>query len=248
MTMIDFSHRSTQSEWMDDPSVSFDDFRSCLVDLARVNGWMLAHRATLRFLDGLFPPGHTINRPIEIVDVGSGYGDLLRQIAAWARRRDIEVSLTGVDLNPWSRAAAMEATDPGLGIRWVTADALAHTPARGIDVVVSSQFTHHLPNERIIEFIQWMEEHARLGWFINDLHRHPVAHHMFGWFADLAALHPFVRHDGPVSIARGFVAEDWQRLLAGAGVEPQAAEIEWTFPFRLTVARRKEVSTWSTQS
>jgi SAM-dependent methyltransferase len=245
--MVDFSQRSTQSEWMDDPAVSFLDYRSCLVELARVNEWMLAYRPVLRFFECLFPPGQSWNRPIEIVDVGSGYGDMLRQIAAWARRRKIDVSLTGVDINPWSRAAALEATDPALGIRWVTDDALAYMPPRGIDIVISSHFTHHLTNERVIEFIQWMEENARLGWFINDLHRHPVPHRLFGWFADLAALHPFVRHDGPVSIARAFVTEDWERMLAGAGIEPGTAKIEWMFPFRLTVARRKEMSTWSTQ-
>ena len=197
--MTDFSKRSTQPEWMDDPSVSFDDFRSCLAELARVNVWTLAHRPTLRFLDRLFPPSRRLARPVEIIDIGCGYGDLLRQIAAWARRRDIEVSLTGVDLNPWSRAAAMEVTDPSLGITFITKDAFLLNPPRGVDVVVSSLFTHHLTNERIIEFIQWMEEHARLGWFINDLHRHPFPHQVFGWIAELAALHPFVRHDGPVS-------------------------------------------------
>jgi SAM-dependent methyltransferase len=246
--MTDFTQRSTQSEWMDDPSVSFDDFRNCLIDLARVNTLTLAHRPTLRFLDRLFADGRGLNRPIEIVDIGCGYGDLLRQIAVWGRRRNIALSLTGVDLNPYSRSVAVEATDPSLGIRWVTKDAFAHDPPTGVDVVVSSLFTHHLTNERIIEFIQWMEEHARLGWFINDLHRHPLPHHVFAWFAELAALHPFVRHDGPVSIARAFVTADWERLLAGAGIEPGTAKIEWKFPFRLTVARQKENLTCSTQS
>lgn len=239
--MIDFSQRSTQNEWMDDPSVSFESFRSCLRELARVNALTLAHRPTLRFLDRLLPSGWSLPRPIEILDVGSGYGDLLRQIAGWARRRGIDVSLTGIDLNPFSRVAAMEATDPALGINWVTADALQHRPARGVDVVVSSLFAHHLTNERVIEFIQWMEENARMGWFINDLHRHPIPHRVFGWVAEAAALHPFVRHDGPISIARAFVTEDWKRLLAEAGVERHAATIEWMFPFRLTVARRKDM-------
>jgi SAM-dependent methyltransferase len=150
--MTDFRQRSTQAEWMDDPWVGFDDFRACLVDLARVNVLTLAHRPTLRFLDRLLPLGRALGRPIEIVDVGSGYGDLLRQIASWARRRRIDVSLTGVDLNPLARRAALEATAPGLGIQWVTADALAHDPPRGIDVVVSSLFTHHLTDARVVEF------------------------------------------------------------------------------------------------
>lgn len=239
--MTDFSQRSTQAEWMDDPSVGFDEFRACLVDLALVNMLTLAYRPTLRFLDRLLPLGRALGRPIEIVDVGSGYGDLLREIAGWARRHRVEVSLTGVDLNPWAREAALEVTEPELGIEWVTADALAHTPPRGIDVVVSSLFTHHLTDARIIEFLRWMETTARLAWFVNDLHRHPLPYRVFARLADLAALHPFVRHDGPVSIARAFVAADWDALLAAAEIESGVAEVHWMFPFRLTVARYKGI-------
>lgn len=241
--MLDFSQRSVQAEWMDDPSVGFDEFRACLVDLARVNVLTLAHRPTLRFLDRLLPLARAQDRPIQIVDVGSGYGDLLRQIARWARRRRVDVALTGVDLNPWARQAALEATAPGLGIEWVTADALAHEPPRGIDIVVSSLFTHHLSDARIIDFLRWMETNARLAWFINDLHRHPLPHRVFAWFAELGRFHPFVRHDGPVSIARAFVAADWHALLAAAAIEQDAAEVRWKFPFRLTVARCKGIGT-----
>jgi SAM-dependent methyltransferase len=238
--MIDFSHRSTRAEWMDDPTVSFDELRACLVDLARVNVLTLAYRPTLQFLDRLLPRGRALGRPIEIVDVGSGYGDLLRQIAKWARRRRVDVSLTGVDLNPWARRAAIEATEPELGIEWVTADVFSHHPPRGIDVVVSSLFTHHLSDVGVVAFLRWMEANARLGWFVNDLHRHPLPYHFFTWFAGFARLHHFVRHDGPVSIARAFVPEDWHGLLTAAGLGRDAAEVEWKFPFRLTVARCKE--------
>jgi SAM-dependent methyltransferase len=189
----------------------------------------------------LLPLGRALGRPIEIVDVGSGYGDLLRQIAGWARRRRIEVSLTGVDLNPWARQAALEVTAPELGIEWVTADALSHDPPGGIDVVVSSLFTHHLTDARVIEFLQWMEAKARLAWFVNDLHRHPLPHHVFAGFAEVAGFHPFVRHDGPVSIARAFVTADWETYLDAAAIEAGAAAIEWMFPFRLTVARCKRI-------
>jgi SAM-dependent methyltransferase len=241
--MIDFSQRCNLAELMDDPLVGFDEFRACLVDLALVNLLTLAHRPTLRFLDGLLPHARALGRPLEIVDVGSGYGDLLREIAKWARRRGVAVSLTGVDRNPWSRRAAMEATASELGIEWVTADVFAHDHPRGIDVVVSSSFTHHLSDALVIQFIDWMEANARLGWFVNDLHRHPLPYHVFAWFSEKADFHHFVQHDGPVSIARAFVAADWRRLLASAAVGPIAAEVRWMFPFRLTVARRKEIET-----
>ncbi len=240
MTTMDFTARSTQDELMDTEPVGFEEFQACLVDLARVNRLTLAYRPTLAFFDRLLPRARALGRPIEIVDVGSGYGDMLRAIDAWAERRGVEVSLTGVDLNPWSRRAALEATPPRRKIEWVTADAFAYEPARGIDVVVSSLFTHHLPDPLVEKFLRWMETTARLGWFVNDLHRHPVPFHFFKHFAKLARFHRFVRHDGPVSIARAFAKADWARLLREAAIAPGAVEVRWMVPFRLTVGRLKE--------
>jgi SAM-dependent methyltransferase len=240
MGALDFSQRSTQDEMMDTESVSFEDFRACLLDLARVNRLTLAYRPTLAFLDRLLQERGPTTQPLEVVDVGSGYGDMLRQIYAWARRRGVVVSLTGVDLNPWSRRAAAEATPPEQMINWVTADAFAYDPPKGIDVVVSSLFTHHLPDGLVAKFLRWMDANARLGWFVSDLHRHPLPYHFFRHFAKLARYHRFVRHDGPVSIARAFEVSDWQRLLTAAEIDPTAVEVRWTVPFRLTVGRLKQ--------
>ena len=237
MPTIDFAQRSTTPELMDTESVSFEEFRACLVDLASVNVLTLAHGPTLAFLDRVADVGVPKDRPLEIVDVGSGYGDLLRKIDVWARKRGVAVSLTGVDLNPWSARAAAEATPPSQVIKWITADAFAYDPPSGIDLVVSSLFTHHLPDRLVARFLAWMDEHARLGWFVNDLHRHPVPYHFFRHWARLAHWHRFVQHDGPVSIARAFDAADWQGFLGEAQVDPSTVEIRWRFPFRLTVGK-----------
>jgi SAM-dependent methyltransferase len=238
MTSVDFAHRSTVDELMDTEPVAFEEFRACLVDLARVNRWTLAYRPTLAFFDRLVAAGLPEGRSLEVVDVGSGYGDMLRKIDAWAERRGVAVSLTGVDLNPWSRQAASEATPQGRPIRWVTSDAFAYRPPQSIDVVISSLFTHHLPDPLVVRFLRWMEATARVGWFINDLHRHPVPFHFFRHFSRLLSLHRFVQHDGPISIARAFSEGDWRRLLAQANIDA-AVDVRWRLPFRLTVERVK---------
>lgn len=240
MMQPDFSARSTAEELMDSEPVDFPEFRACLVDLARVNRWTLAYRPTLAFLDRLADRGLPADRPLEVVDVGSGYGDMLRRIDAWAERRGVAVSLTGVDLNQWSREAASAATSVDRPIRWITADAFAYQPPAGIDVVVSSLFTHHLSDPLVIQFLRWMEDTARLGWYVNDLHRHAVPYHFFRHVARLARYHRFVQHDGPVSIARAFQRSDWRRLLAAAGIDAATVAIDWWLPFRLCVERLKE--------
>ncbi|MBP1807537.1 methyltransferase domain-containing protein [Rubellimicrobium aerolatum] len=234
----DLSRRSDASELMDDPGTDYATFRDCLRDLARVNRMSLGYRPTLAFLEGLRRAGRLdLGRPVEVLDAGSGYGDLLRAVDAWAEGQGLAVRLTGVDLNPWSARAAAEATPDGRPIRWVTENVFDHDG--GADVVVSSLFTHHLEDTAAVAFLRWMEAKARVGWFVNDLHRHPLPHRTFGPLAAALRLHRFVRHDGPVSFARAFVPDDWARLLREAGVPDGAARVERWVPFRLCVARAR---------
>jgi len=217
-----------------DGECSYEEFRGCLRSLEQVNRWLLGYRPTLAWLERL---SRELNEPVHILDVGSGGGGLLRQIAGWARRRGIAVQLTGIDLNPYAAWAAVESTPKELGISWVTGDALVYRPEKPIDIVVSSLMAHHLEDEEIIGLLQWMEATARIGWFINDLERSERACRMFEWMAGAVRWHRFVRHDGPVSFRRAFRVEDWVRLLAAAEVPREAVTMEHWRPGRLCVGR-----------
>jgi hypothetical protein len=164
---------------------------------------------------------------------------MLRRIDRWAQQRGLNLSLTGVDLNPWSTWSATEATPADRPIRFATANVFDFRPPGRVDIVVSSLFTHHLDDASLIRFVTWMETTAAIGWFVNDLHRHPIPYHVFRVVSRLLRYHQFVQHDGPVSIARAFDTRDWRRALAAAGLAPGAAQVRWWFPFRLCVARVK---------
>lgn len=238
--MPDFSTRANLSEWMDTEDCGFEEFRACLRDLERVNALTFTYRPTIGFFErlekaGLLPK----DRPLVVVDVGSGYGGMLRQVGQWAKKRGLAVTLTGVDLNPWSAAAASEATPPGQEIAWVTADLFAYRPPGGIDVIMSSQFTHHLDEDSLVRFLRWMEDTARIGWFVSDLHRHPIPYYFFRLWSRLAGWHRFVRHDGPISIRRAFRASDWQGMLTAAGINLSSVAIRWSMPFRFCLERIK---------
>jgi hypothetical protein len=112
-------------------------------------------------------------------------------------------------------------------------------PAEPPHLVVSSLFTHHLDHEQIVAFLRWMERHATLGWFVNDLSRAPVPYYLFRMFATVMRLHPYVQYDGPVSIRRAFVASEWRGMCAEAGLREDGYEIQAFKPARLCVARRK---------
>jgi SAM-dependent methyltransferase len=236
--MMNFNQRSQLAELMDAPS-SREEMRACLRDLAWTNRWTLAYRPQIHWLDSLADKLSSLADPVRILDVGSGYGDGLCRIEEWAESRGIAVELTGLDLNPDAKIIAAEAAPASSRIRWVTGDVFAYAPPQPPHLVVSSLFTHHLSEDNIVRFLRWMEKHAKLGWFINDLSRAAVPYYSFKVFSKLAKLHPFVQHDGPISIARSFVPQDWQRMCAAAGLEEQDVDIHSFTPARLCVSRRK---------
>src|ERR1700723_623835 len=231
---IDLTRRVSPRELPElmDGDCSYEDFRDCLRSLEKVNRWLLGYRPTLAWLERL---SHGSRDPVHIVDVGSGGGDLLRQIAGWARMRGIPVQLTGIDLNPYAARAAAESTPKELGITWVTGDALVYRPEKPMDIVVSSLLAHHLEDEEIVALLRWMEATVQVGWFINALERAGGTYRMFGW----VRWHRLVRHDGPVSFRRAFRREDWVSLLAGAEVARDAVTVEKWRPGRLCVGRWK---------
>jgi SAM-dependent methyltransferase len=232
---LDFRQRARLVERMDEPC-SREELRACLRDLARLNRWFLAYRPLLDWLNTIAPPP---GEPLCILDVGCGYGDGLRRVEQWARGRGIAVELTGLDLNPDTVAIATEATPATSRIKWIGADVFAYTPPKPIHLVISSLFTHHLADADVIRFLLWMEQNAQLGWLINDLSRAAIPYHLLRIFSKAVGLHAFVQHDGPVSIARSFVAGDWQRMRVAAGLREQDVWIRGYAPARLCVGRSK---------
>jgi SAM-dependent methyltransferase len=233
---LDFSRRAELTELMDEPC-SREEMLACLRDLAKVNRWFLGYRPVLHWLNSL-----RLDRqrgPIRILDAGCGYGDGLRRIGRWANERNIAVRLTGCDLNPDTISIAAEASGNAGSLEWIAVDVFNLDGRGSADVVVSSLFTHHLSENDVVRFIRWMEEYARIGWFINDLSRAAVPYWLFKAFAKVAGLHRFVQHDGPVSFRRAFVADDWRWMCAAAGLEEDDFRIEAWKPARLCVSRAK---------
>ncbi len=227
MTGPDFSRRSTEHELMDSKNITFDEFHDCLKTLAIINIFTLAYRPTIRWIKRI-----KTNKPLVVLDAGSGGGDMLRKLAKTCP----SFTLVGVDSNPCSKQSAEMVTSKKMPIRFETADIFSVDADGNIDVIISSLFTHHLSDDQIVHFLQWMDATAQRGWFINDLHRHPLPYYFIKYAVKIFCLNRIVRHDAPVSVARAFSKEDWQQLLNRAGIPQSRAHIQWFFPFRYCVS------------
>lgn len=231
--------RSRQEEQMDAPDLDPAVYEQVLHDLARVNRWTMTARPTIAYLERAIGA----HRRFRLLDVGFGDGDILRAIARWARKRGIEADLIGVDLNAKSVAAAKAATPADYRIGYVAGD-YADQPG-SFDFIVSSQVAHHMTDQQLRAFLRFIEEKARVGWLISDLHRHGFSYRAFPLLARLMRVHRIVREDGQLSIARSFRPAEWEAILAEAGIEPETVRIVRRFPFRLCIERVRNRSATS---
>lgn len=235
---LDFSQRAQLEEEMDKPC-SYEELRACLRHLAWVNRLTRAHRPVLQWVERVADSRPTSENPLKIVDVGCGYGDMLRRIESRAARRGVAVELVGVDVNANAVRAAREATPAASRIAWVHGDVFACAEAARADLITATGMLHHLPEPEIVRLLEWMERTARVGWLIVDLHRKPVPYRIFGAVTRFGWWHPFIRPDGLASIRRSFLAEDWQRMCSAAGLDAAAVTIRQHRPARLCVERMK---------
>jgi SAM-dependent methyltransferase len=216
--------RSLSEEQMDADELSPDTYAAVVADLAKVNRLTMSARPTLSFIERA-----ARGRPFRLLDVGFGHGDMLRSIA----RRFPACELVGVDLNPSSEPAARAATPPGLPIGYITGD-YASLAAEPWDLIVSSLVAHHMSHDQLVAFLRFMDAHARMGWLVNDLHRHRLAYLGYPVLAFAMRWHRIVREDGTLSIARSYRPDEWPPILSEAGVDGRAYR---AFPFRLCVER-----------
>ena len=228
--------RSAQSEILDG-RVDTAELAEILADLARFNGAMMGHWPVLQWLNRAV---HDIPRdqPLTLVDIGCGYGALLRAVRRWANKRGRAMRLIGVDLSPQVIEVARNATPADDNIDYRAADIFEFTPQGPVDIVTTSLVMHHLTDAMIVRFLHWMETHARRGWVVYDLQRNRVPFYFIALAGVLLRLHPVVTYDGRVSVTRSLTRKEWLARLAEAGIPTDKIDLRW-FMFRFAIGRMK---------
>jgi SAM-dependent methyltransferase len=232
---LDLSRRSGQAEWLDDAELHPDELERVLRDLARFNGAMFGHRPVIAFLLRAVARAEN-GRPLTVLDVGCGYGDLLRAVRRAFRKRGLAIKLIGLDLSRETIRIAEAATNAADEIAYHAGDVFAFRPPEPVDVVVSSLLTHHMSDDMIVAFLRWMEQTARKGWLIYDLQRHVVPYSFIGLMGKLTRLHPMVINDGRISVTRSLTRAEWSERLDAAGVARADVKVRW-FLFRFVIER-----------
>src|SRR6476469_8362942 len=147
----DLSRRSTESEWLDAADASPEELALVLRDLARFNGAMLGHWPVIDWLRRA-----TKNAPKEtaltLVCVGCGYGDLLRAIRRWARKRGLTIRLIGLDLSCETIRIAQTVTDSADEIDYCVMDVFDFAPPVPIAFLVRTLVPNLMPADLMPKF------------------------------------------------------------------------------------------------
>jgi hypothetical protein len=89
---------------------------------------------------------------------------------------------------------------------------------KSVDFVIASQVLHHLETDVAIRWITEFDRVARRAVVIADLRRSWIAMAALWAVSFPLRLHPTTRHDGVLSLRRGYTAQELEALLRAAGV------------------------------
>jgi len=174
-------------------------------------------------------------REFSLLDVGAGTGELLREVARWARERKIRARLVGLELNERSALGILEESRSFGEIAAVRGDALRLPFAdASFDYAMCSLFTHHFRDDEAVAVLREMARVARRRVYVIDLHRHPVAYYFYTTAGRLFLHNRLVREDGALSILRGFRPRELRRVAESAGL--RNVKVERRFPYRLVLS------------
>jgi ubiquinone/menaquinone biosynthesis C-methylase UbiE len=145
-----------------------------------------------------------------LLDVGSGIGDIAARARLLAQDHEIDLSLIAIDMAETLAAASRARVGNA-----VCGDATALPFAdRSVDIVMCSQTLHHFDDASAACVLRELDRVARVRVIIADLRRSWLAAAGL-WLASFPlGFHPVSRHDGVVSIMRGYTGDELRRLVA----------------------------------
>ncbi|HEX3152533.1 MAG TPA: methyltransferase domain-containing protein [Gemmataceae bacterium] len=238
--MPNLRHRHLQPEIMDEPGLDAGQHHQALNDLARVN-W-ISNSAKI-----LWPPIRDLalerrnagdTRPVRVLDIATGGGDVPSRLWLRARRRGIPLEVAGCDFSPLAvEHARQTAAHLQAIVTFFSLNVLAEPIPTGYDVVMCSLFLHHLNDEQAVTVLGKMREAAGSLALVNDLARNRP-----GWWAAyigtrLLSRSPVVHFDGPVSVEGAYTQAEALALAHKAGWS--GARVARRFPFRYLLSWRR---------
>lgn len=218
-------------ELMDDFTTGGAELTEALRHLRRLNRLLAAAAPTLYGVHLLWERAGRPKR-LTVLDIGAGSGDVNRSLLRWAEARGVELTITLADITEEACVEARLVYRDEPRVKVVQRD-LFTLDAACADIVTGTQFVHHFSSDELPKVIRQMLAASRLGVVLGDIHRHWLAWAAVWAVTRIISRNRYIRHDGPLSVAKGFTAADWQSLQQTLG--KSEFMYKWRPLFRYTV-------------
>lgn len=210
-------HRTPAAELMDEADVAPAALAHALADLRVVNRWFGGTRAALQAL--LPEIRRHRHGKLQVLDVGTGSGDIPLALLQAARRRDQPLRVVATDMHPGAVSVAAARLTGERDIEVRQADGLALPFDDGeFDLTMCHTALHHFEDEDALQLLRELTRCARRAVVVTDLVR---------GLLPLAAVtllshslwrgHPITRHDSVVSVRAAFTPQEAGHLARQAG-------------------------------
>lgn len=224
-------------ELMDQPGLDRREHERALTALGRIN-------AVSRTVSSVWPfirevAAATLGRPLRILDIACGGGQLAVALAQRMEREGIPGDVLGCDLSPVAiNYATAQATRAGVrSVRFAPLDVLRDPWPQGFDVVHCSLFLHHLTNSEVVTVLEKMAQAAGRLVVVTDLRRTALGA-VFAWAGCRMLTRSTVVHvDGARSVAAAFTTHEMVALAHTAGLRTATIRHTWPQRFVLTWTR-----------
>ena len=209
-------------ELLDDPNIDPAIRERSIGDVTRANRWLGGLRAASIELRDALRDRSTAT----VLDVGTGLGDIPACVADEVSH--CKVVTIGVDEAPSLLAAARSRMTYGVCANGLTLP----FRDRSVDVVLCSQVLHHFEGPDAQRLVSELHRVARVAVIISDLRRSWIAAAGFWMVSFPMRFHRVTRHDGTVSVLRGFTASELGTIVRSAtGITPR---VHHRLGYRLT--------------
>jgi 2-polyprenyl-3-methyl-5-hydroxy-6-metoxy-1,4-benzoquinol methylase len=243
---------SRQAELMDDPSLATADHLHALSALARINAFSGTAGQLAAAIQRLTADSRPPDRPLEVVDIACGGGDvtmaLARRLARLTKKRGravpkkLDTCVTGIDVSPRAvdhatAKAAQAPITPGAEVAFAVRDVVADG-CPDCDVAVSSLFLHHLDDPDALRVLEALAAAARIGVVVSDLLRSRAGLVLAMVGTTVLSRSRVARVDGPLSVRAARTLSEYRDLFDRAGLH--GAVIRRAWPERAVITWRRE--------
>ena len=234
---INTKYRTQEAEIMDDFSLHGRELRAALDQIARINQLLGGNKVTLSGIKEILKRVDT-SQPIVIADIGCGNGDMLRMLAAYGLKYNLNFKLIGIDANAFTINYAKTLSNEYPNIQYVCLDIFSEDFAKiSYDIVLCTLTLHHFSNEQILNIIAIFNNNVSMGIVVNDLQRSRLAYNLFEIICTIFNLSKMSRDDGLVSILRGFKKNELEEFSKKLNLKNYTINWKWAFRYQWIIAK-----------